>query len=170
MQVVWGKECLGDVLYLGGCDVVYLSEKLADVPFFSVVEEVFGEVEGELLVVVAGNGNLSFQLSLGCRQLAVAQGMLHDAVQFTVYQTQAALHVVVVAAEIDRPAACVAISRHRALDGINQSLALAEREVQTGIHSWAAEDVVQQIKRHATSVVPGKRLTSQHDVSLMMGI
>ena len=60
-----GKDVLGNVLQLGSCEGVNLLQQLTDAALFSVVKEMFGEVECILLAVVAGNGNLSLELSLG---------------------------------------------------------------------------------------------------------
>ena len=72
----------------------------------------------KLFAVVAGYGNLSFQLLLCIVQLSLTERTLHQSVQFVVNQSQAALHIVVVATEIYRPHPCVVIARHTAFYGI----------------------------------------------------
>ncbi len=95
--------------------------------------------------------------------------MLHESVQFAMYQSQTTFHVVMVASEIDTPAPRIAIADLRTLDGIDQSVTLAQGEVQTGIHAWTAQHIVQQEQWHATRVVVAKGLDAQHDVSLVVG-
>jgi hypothetical protein len=51
---------------------------------------------------------------------------LHHLVEFAAYQVQAFLYVVRIAAEIDTPDACVAVTHHRAFYSVDQSVALAE--------------------------------------------
>ena len=91
---------MGDVLELGSGEGVDLLEQRLDAALLAVVQEVLGEVEGELLAIVAGNGYLTFQLSLGGIELSLGEGMLHEAVELTMHQTQTTLHIVVVATKI----------------------------------------------------------------------
>ena len=102
---------------------------MRDVTFLTIVQKVLGKVEGKLLAVVTGNGQLTFQLALGSSELTLRERMLHHAVQLAVYQAQTAFHVVMVATEIDAPTARVAIAGHRTLDGIHQAVTLTERQV-----------------------------------------
>ena len=163
------KAVLCHVLQLLCRNGVNLLQEGVDITFFVVMQETLGKVEGELLTVVAGNGYLSFELSLGGCQLALAQGVLHHAVEFAVHQSEASFHVVVVASEIDGPDASVAIAGHAAFDGIDQAGLLSQREVQAGVHAWSAEDVVQQVKGHAARVAEGEGAAAQHNVGLMVG-
>ena len=77
------------------------------------------------------------------------------------------LHIVLVTTEIDAPSARVAISHHRALHGIYESVVLTEGEVELGIHAGTAEDVVQEIERHAAVVMHIVGLGAYHHVGLM---
>ena len=70
----------GDVLDLRGGDGVDLGEEVVDDAFTTVVQVVTGEVEGILFAVIAGNGYLAFELSLGGSKLAGGKGMLHHLV------------------------------------------------------------------------------------------
>ena len=85
------------------------------------------------------------------------------------HQSQTTLHIVMIASEIDTPTTCVAITDLRTLDGINQSIALAQRQVQASIHARTTKYVVQQEQRHALRVVIAESLDTQHDVGLMVG-
>ena len=69
------------MLDLSGGDGVYMVVEGGDVFLPAVMEEAFAEVEGELLAVVAGDTYLSFDLFLGCLQLVVGEGLLHEAVE-----------------------------------------------------------------------------------------
>ena len=60
------------------------------------------EIQSELFPIIAGNGNLTLQLSLGSSKLPFAQSFLHDTVQILSYQTDTPADVVMVAAEIAR--------------------------------------------------------------------
>ena len=108
----------------------------------AVVQVTPTEVKGELFAVIAGNGDLTFQLSFGGRELPFAQGLLHDTVQFSAHQTETTTDVVMVATEIDTPYPRVAITHHRTLHGIDQSVSLPQREIQTGIHPRATEYII----------------------------
>ena len=169
LQSFGGKELLCDILNLCRRDGIDAQQQFGDATLVTIMQEVFGEVEGKLFAVVAGDGQLPFQLSFGGLQLTFGQGMLHEPVQFTTYQSQTTLHIVMVASEIDTPATRIAIADLRALDGIDQSVTFAQRQVQTGIHAGSAQQVVQQEQRHASRVVVTKGLNTQHDMSLMVG-
>ena len=95
------------------------------VAFVPMVEIASSEVKGKLFTVVAGNGELSFQLALGCNQLLVAEGLLHQAVQLMTYQSATTVDVVVIAPEVDAPDAGITIGCHRALYRIYQSVSLS---------------------------------------------
>ena len=168
-QSVGGKDVLRHVLQLRGREGVDALKELVDVALLTVVQEVLGHVEGILLAIVAGDGYLPLQLALGGGQLAVAQRVLHQAVELAADQSEAALHVVVVAAEVYRPAARVAVAGHGALYGIYQSVAFAQRQVQTGIHGRTAQQVVEQVEGHAAGVAVAEGLRAQHDVGLVVG-
>ena len=125
LQFLRGKELLGDILNLCRRNGVNAQQQLGDATLLTIMQEVFGEIEGKLLAVVAGNGQLSFQLSFGGLQLTLGQGVLHESIQFTVHQSQTAFHVVMVTPEIDTPTARITIANLRTFDSINQSVTLA---------------------------------------------
>ena len=154
-------------MHLFGRDGIYLPEQQFDVALATVVEETLSEVQRKLLAVVGGYANLSFQLLLGSAQLLRAERRLKEAVQFASDQSLAAVYVVVVAAEVDAPRARVAIADEGALDGVDQSVALAQGNVQPCVHARSAQDVVEHIERHAPFVGKGERRAAHHDVRLM---
>ena len=129
LQSFGGKELLCDILNLCRRDGIDAQQQFGDATLVTIMQEVFGEVEGKLFAVVAGDGQLPFQLSFSGLQLTFGQGMLHEPVQFTTYQSQTTLHIVMVASEIDTPATRIAIADLRALDGIDQSVTFAQRQV-----------------------------------------
>ena len=92
---------MGDILYLCSSNGVDALHQLVDITLTTIVQIVLSYIQGKLLTIVTGNGYLSFQLALGCSQLAICQRMLHDLVQLTMYQSQATLYVVMVTTEID---------------------------------------------------------------------
>ena len=53
----------------------------------AMVQETASEIEGELLTVVTGYGELSLQLVLGCRELGIRQRPLHQTVQLTAHES-----------------------------------------------------------------------------------
>ena len=169
LQFVGCKELLGNILNLCRRDGIDAEQQLGNATLVPIVQEVFGEVEGKLFAVVAGDGQLTFQLSFSSLQLTFRQRVLHESVEFTLHQSQATLHVVMVATEIDAPATRIAVADLCALNGIDQSIALAQRQVQASIHARTTKYVVQQEQRHAPRVVVAESLDTQHDVGLMVG-
>ena len=124
--MVSGKQFVGHLLYILSRHGIDTPHQVVEVALMTMVEIAPAEVEGKLLTVVAGNGELTFQLSLGTGNLSGAQGLLHDAVQLLPYQLAASPYIVMVAAEIDTPGTGVAITDHRTLDGIDQTVAFAQ--------------------------------------------
>ena len=131
------------------------------------MQEALAEVEGEVLAVVASHAYLTLNLFLGSLELRIAQWLLHELIQLLANQAEAALHIVLIASEIDAPGARVAISHHRALYGVNQSVVLSQGEVQLGVHTRSAQHIVEQIERHSSVVVHIVSLGSNHHMSLM---
>ena len=131
------------------------------------MQEALAEVEGEVLAVVASHAYLALYLLLGGLELGVAQWLLHELIQFLANQAEAALHVVLIAAEIDAPGARVAIGNHRAFYGVNQAVVLSEGEVQLGVHARSAQHIIKQIERHPAVVVHIVSPGSNHHMSLM---
>ena len=119
LQSFGGKELLCDILNLCRRDGIDAQQQFGNATLVAIMQEVFGEVKSKLFAVVAGDGQLPFQLSFSGLQLTFGQGVLHESVQLTTYQSQATFHVMMVTTEIDTPTACVAIADLRAFDGIN---------------------------------------------------
>ena len=154
-------------MYVFSCHLIYAVVEVCDVFLPAVVQEALAEIEGKLLMIVAGNGYLTFQLAFGIAQLGSTERFLHDFVEFTTNQTQTFLYVMRITTEIDAPHTCVAIVYHRAFNGVDQSITFSEREVQTGIHARSAQNVVQQIERYAKRVVDIVGLCAQHHMGLV---
>ena len=123
--MVSGKQFVGHLLYILGRHGIDTPHQVVEVALMTVVEITPAEVEGKLFTVVAGNGELTFQLTLGTGELGIAQGFLHDTVQLLPYQLAASTYIVMVAAEIDAPGTGVAITDHRTLYGIDQTVPFA---------------------------------------------
>ena len=68
-EVIGREEFPSHLLYILCRNGVDLSEELIEVALIAVVKEVSAEVEGKLLTIVTGDGDLSFQLPFGCHQL-----------------------------------------------------------------------------------------------------
>ena len=134
--MVCGEQVVRHFLDLLGSHLVDAVVEMGDVLFPAVMQKTLAEVEGKLFAIVAGNGNLPFQLTFGIAELGNAEGFLHHLIQFTAHQTETFPDIVRVTAEIDAPDTGIAITHHRTLHGIYQSVALSEGEVQTGIHAW----------------------------------
>ena len=88
-------------------------------------------------------------------------------IQLPTHQAPTLAHIVRVATEIDRPQPRIAIAHHRTVDRINQTMTLAQRQVQTRVHARAPQQVVQHVKRHAVGVIGMICPTAYHDMSLM---
>ena len=80
LQFVGCKELLGNILNLCRRDGIDAEQQLGNATFVTIVQEVFGEVEGKLFAVVAGDGQLTFQLSFGSLQLTFGQRVLYESV------------------------------------------------------------------------------------------
>ena len=166
-EPVFIKQFLGHGLNLGGSNLIHLLVEAVNVLFPAIVQEAFAEVEGEVLAVVASYAYLTLNLFLGSLELRIAQWLLHELIQLLANQAEAALHIVLIAAEIDAPDARVAISHHRAFYGVNQSIVLSEGEVQLGVHARSAQHIIKQIERHSAVVVHIVSPGSNHHMSLM---
>ena len=122
--MVGGEKLAGDGLeFFGGEGVDALVEGF-DVSFIPMMQIASAEVEGKLLAIVTGDGKLSFELALGSDELLLTEGLLHQTVQFMTHQFATTVDIMVIAAEVDAPDACITIGRHRTLNGIDQSVAL----------------------------------------------
>lgn len=102
-ELVRSEKLAGYGLYLAGCYGVNAVEEGIDVASVAVVEEIFPEVKGEALAVVAGHGQLAFELSFCRGEGRGGQRPVHHAVQLAADELSATLYVVRVAAEIDGP-------------------------------------------------------------------
>ena len=69
--------------------------------------------------------------------------------------------------EVDRPNTRITIVYGRTLNGIDQAMTLSQHEVQSGIHSRAAQQIIQQVKRHTPRMVCPIRARTYHDMGLM---
>lgn len=166
-EPVFIKQLLSHGLYLFGCNLIYLLVETVYILLPSIMEEALAEVEGEVLAVVASHAYLSLNLLLGGLELRLAQRFLHEFIQLLANQSEATLHIVLIAAEINAPYARIAIRHHRTLYGVNQSVVLAQGEVQLGVHSRSAQHIVEQIERHSAAVVHIVGAGSNHHMSLM---
>ena len=166
-EPVFIKQFLSHGLNLGGGNLIHLLVEAVNVLLPAIVQEALAEVEGEVLSVVASYAYLTLNLFLGSLELRIAQWLLHELIQLLANQAEAALHIVLIAAEIDAPGARVAISHHRAFYGVNQSVVLSEGEVQLGVHTRSAQHIVEQIERHSSVVVHIVSPGSNHHMSLM---
>lgn len=166
-EPVFIKQFLSHGLYLFGSNLIHLLVESVYILLPAIVKEALAEVEGKVLAVVASHAYLSLNLLLGGLELRLAQRFLHELIQFLANQSEAALHVVLIAAEINAPNARIAISHHRALYGVNQSVVLAQGEIQLGVHSRSAQHIVEQIERHSAAVVHIVGAGSNHHMSLM---
>ena len=166
-EPVFIKQLLSHGLYLFGSNLIYLLVESVYVLLPAIVKEALAEVEGEVLAVVASHAYLTLYLLLGSLELRIAQWLLHELIQLLANQAEAALHVVLIAAEIDAPGARVAIGNHRAFYGVNQAIVLSEGEVQLGVHARSAQHIVEQIERHSSVVVHIVSPGSNHHMSLM---
>lgn len=166
-ESVFIKQFLSHGLNLGGGNLIHLLVEAVNVLLPAIVQEALAEVEGEVLAVVARYAYLTLNLFLGSLELRIAQWLLHELIQLLANQTEAALHIVLIAAEIDAPGARVAISHHRAFYGVNQSVVLSEGKIQLGVHTRSAQHIVEQIERHSAVVVHIVSPGSNHHMSLM---
>ena len=166
-ESVFIEQLLSHGLNLGGGNLIHLLVEVVNVLLPAIMQEALAEVEGEVLTVVAGHAYLSLDLLLGSLELRIAQWLLHELIQLLANQSEAALHIVLIASEIDAPGARVAIGNHRAFYGVNQSVMLSEGEVQLGVHARSAQHIVEQIERHSAVVVHIVSPGSYHHMSLM---
>ena len=80
-----GKDLAGYLLQVLRRKVVDVTHDVTEVAFLTLMQEVLGEVEGELLATVAGNSQLTLQLQLGLEQLGGSERMLNKPVEFTLH-------------------------------------------------------------------------------------
>ena len=122
--MVGGEKFAGDGLEFFGGEGIDAMVEGFDVSFIPMMQITPAEVEGKLFAVVTGDGQLSFELALSSDELLLTEGLLHQTVQFMTYQTATTVDIMVIAAEIDAPDACITIGRHRTLNRIDQSVTL----------------------------------------------
>ena len=130
------------MLYIVGCKCVDTLEQVGDVLFPTIVQKTLAEVKGEALTIVAGYSQLSLNLPFGGIELVGGERFVYHALQFLFHEFQASLDIVRVATEICAPYPRVAIAHHRALHGIYKSVALAERQIQSGVHTRSAYYII----------------------------
>ena len=63
--MVFGKELLSHLLQVLGGETVNMSHDVVEVALLTLMQKGLGEVKGELLTTVAGDGQLSLQLLFG---------------------------------------------------------------------------------------------------------
>ena len=123
--MVGGEKVAGDGLEFFGSDGVDALVEGLEVPLMSMMQITSAEVEGKLFVVVTSDGQLSFELALGSDELLLTEGLLHQTVQFMTHQFATTVDIMVIAAEVDAPDACITIGCHCTLNGIDQSVTLS---------------------------------------------
>ena len=70
LQFIGSKELLSDILDLGWSDGFDVLQQLVDATFATIMQEMFGKVEGKLFTIVTSDGQLAFQLTFCRLQLA----------------------------------------------------------------------------------------------------
>ena len=123
--MVGGEKVAGNGLEFFCCDGIDALVEGLEVPLIPMMQITPAEVEGKLFAVVTGDGQLSFAMPLSRDELLRTEGLLHQTVQFMTHQTATVVDVMVIAAEVDAPDACITIGRHRTLNGIDQSVSLS---------------------------------------------
>ena len=63
--MVFGEDVAGHFLKVFGGESVYVTHDVVEVAFLTLMQKGLGEVKGELLTTVAGDGQLSLQLLFG---------------------------------------------------------------------------------------------------------
>ena len=101
----------------------------------AMMQKTASEIECELLTIIAGNGNLSFQLPFCRGELGCAKRFLHDTIQLFSHQTAAFLDIMMVATEVDTPQTCIRIAGHDTFNGIYQSMTFSQGKAKAGIHA-----------------------------------
>ena len=105
------------------------------------VEVLLGGAQRHVLGVVGSDAKLSLQLSLGGGKGAWGEGCVGETAEFLGDKAQTALHVVVVAAEINAPDTSICISGVVGFDGVDKSCAFAQGEAEAGVHGRAAQNI-----------------------------
>lgn len=144
-EVFGGEELLGDLLDLRSGDGVDMGIEGGDVFLPAPVEETLAEVEGEVLPVIAGHADLTFELLLRRLQLPVGEGLVHKRLKLTADEFNAAVDILGITTEIDAPDARIAIAHHGTLYGVDEAVVLAQGNIEFGVHARSAEDIIQQI-------------------------
>ena len=72
--MVCGEQVVRHFLVLICSHLVDAVLEMGDVLLPAVMQETLAEVEGKLFAIVAGNGNLPFQLTFGIAELGGAKG------------------------------------------------------------------------------------------------
>ena len=123
------------LLYILCRDGIDTGKEHIKVALASMVEEIPTEVEGKLLTIVTGDGELSLQLSLGSHQLRGRELTEHHPIQLLSHKPQTTMNIMMVTTEIDTPDTRVGIGGHRTLHRIDQPVTFSQREIQAGIHA-----------------------------------
>ena len=68
-DMFWVEDIARHLLQVLRRETINMSHDIAEIALLTLVQEVLGEVEGELLTTVAGNGQLTLQLLFGLQEL-----------------------------------------------------------------------------------------------------
>lgn len=134
-----------------------------------VVGVLLAEREGVALGIVVGNSELADNLLFCSSKARSREGRSGQALQFLSHKTEAAVDVVDIAAEVDAPPSGIGVGGKVAVDAVDKTGMLAERHIETGVHTRAAEDIVEQHDSIAlwASFVSAKGGSAHNDVSLV---
>ena len=130
----------------------------------------FRHSDGYVFEVVVRNTDLPLELTAGSVEGALGERMLCEFVQFVGNESAASGTVICVATIVNRPDARIGIGRVVALDGIDQSVAFAQGEVQAAAHGRAAQHVAEEIKVQLARVAGSESLRSDDDVRLVRAL
>ena len=129
--------------------------------------ESLAESQGIALKVIARNENLPYQLLLGHAEGTLAQGGGAQVLQFTAHQPLALLNLALVATEIYAPYAGILVAEGVALYIIDQSVLLAQTDVEQRVHARSAQYVVEQEEGRAVVVVHAVPAVAHQHVGLV---
>ena len=135
----------------------------------SVVKHAFAESEEEVLAVVRRNAQLPFSLFLRCRKLKRGKSILPKLLELFQDEIGCLLTILRICPEIDALQTCIGVMGQIGFHVIDQSVLLAQRDIQTIVHARASENIVEQEKRIALLIKHVADAASDHHVRLMRG-
>ena len=153
-----------------GCDGIESLEKCFFGERFAIMKVTFRHSDGYVFEVVVRNTDLPLELTAGSVEGALGERMLCEFVQFVGNESAASGTIICVATIVNRPDARIGIGRVVALDGIDQSVAFAQGEVQAAAHGRAAQHVAEEIKVQLARVAGSESLRSDDDVRLVRAL